>query len=124
MYQFEYTQSKHHFTRHDVKSQETPFVVFATAQQKEIAQTSALTAAWAAVVARAQADEPGTLMYGLVRNRENETEIGTIEAYVDEKGFGEHCKSSEVSALVEKNKETNGQMEYVSLRIITGWLSR
>lgn len=124
VYQLEYTGPKHHFTRSEAKSAQDAFIVFATAQQQEVSQTSSLTATWAAVVAKAEADESGTLMYGLVRNKEDPIEIGTIEAYVDEKGFEEHCKSGEVGTLVEENTEIGGKMSYVSLKLVTGWLSR
>lgn len=124
VYQLEYTSEVHQFTRPRVSTRSHPFIVFATATQPSRGSTAELTDIWAKVVEKAQADEPNTLLYALVRDKENQSQIGTIEAYVDEAAFEEHCKSPEVEDLVARNKQIGGEMGYVALKMVTGWLSR
>jgi len=124
VYQLEYTSETHQFTRPRVSTRSNPFIVFATATQPSRGSTAELTDVWAKVVEKAEAHEPNTLLYALVRDKENQSRIGTIEAYADEAAFEEHCKSPEVEGLVARNKQIGGEMGYVALKLVTGWLSR
>ena len=98
--------------------------MFATAQQQEKAATAELTETWSAVITSAQSQEPTTLMYALVRDKENTSQIGTIEAYTDQAAFELHCQSGAVADLISKNKEIGGDMGFVALRMVTGWILR
>lgn len=124
VYQLEYSADDSHFTQPDVGKVEQPFIVFAIAKASSEAALSELVNVWKEVIRKAEADEPSTLMYALVRNKEDSQQIGTIEAYNDESGFEEHCKSAQVKQLVVKNRDIGGEMSYVALKLHTGWLSR
>jgi len=124
IHQFEYTSKTHQYTRPEVNASSDPFIVFASATQTSRGSTAELTDIWTKVVEKAQADEPKTLLYALLRDKESQNQLGTIEAYADEAAFEEHCKSSEVGDLVTRNKQSGGEMGYVALKMVTGWLSR
>jgi quinol monooxygenase YgiN len=70
-------------------------------------------------------NEPGTLSYNILRDKDNTNQVKTLEVYESEKYLWDpHAKSAAVTQNKEANKDIRTNLHLVFLKRVTGYFYR
>jgi quinol monooxygenase YgiN len=67
-------------------------------------------------------DEPGTLSYNILRDKDNANRVKTLEVYESERYLWDsRAKSAAVNSNKEANKDIRANLHLVFLKLVTGY---
>ncbi|OIW28611.1 hypothetical protein CONLIGDRAFT_670416 [Coniochaeta ligniaria NRRL 30616] len=112
------------FTRPEVKTAKDPFIAFAELEYKPgtVAQSIPY---WKAVVEEGRNNEPGTLMYGIVRDPEAENMLYALEVYESKDYlYDVHVKSNAIQESIKNTKHLRNNLTHHFLKLAGGFLMK
>jgi quinol monooxygenase YgiN len=109
------------FTRASIFQHHDPYIVFGTLDYKPgTAQQGIL--GFTHVCAMTERDEPGTLSYSILRDKDNANRVKTLEVYESERYLWDsRAKSAAVNSNKEANKDIRANLHLVFLKLVTGY---
>ena len=119
------SESSSSFTRSTATKEKKPFITYASIVYQEDKREDALEG-WKYVTSETVKNEPGTLSYGVYKNKDNDNTVKTVEVYKSEEYFKHvHVPSKAVSQNKEKyGDEIRLSLQHVFLRLVAGYLAR
>lgn len=122
IHRWQYLSSSFEFSRPEVAKHPDPHVVFA---ELDYVPGGAATAMpyWKAVVETGRDMEPGTLVYGVLRDTNKEEKLGILEVYESPDYLKEvHIPSDAVSESIKSTKHLRTGLQHHLLRKVSGYL--
>jgi len=112
------------FTRPEINQHENPYILFATLNYKPGTADYAANG-FSAVCRKTEKAEQGTLSYNILRDKDNENQVKTIEVYESEAYLWDpHASSQAVKSNQELTKDMRIDRNLLFLRRITGYLCK
>lgn len=117
------------FTRtEELRAHPNPFILWATIDTHTVADTNIIAPYGAAVVDYAKTSEPHTLFYGDARPKDKKEDdagfIAAVEIYTDKAALDLHFSGQALQAMVAESKKLGGNLTFVGLSKVAGWLVR
>lgn len=112
------------FSRVGVDATKDPHVLFAdlSYQSGTVAQSLPY---WKEVVETGRNDEPGTLVYGVLKNPANQDKLYVLEAYESKQYLADvHVPSRAIQESVKNTKHLRTGLTHTALKLVAGFLHR
>jgi quinol monooxygenase YgiN len=110
------------FTRPELKNAKNPYVAVAELDYKPgtVPQTISY---WNAVVEEGRNNEPGTLMYGIAKDPDNENMLYALEVYESKDYlYDVHIKSNAIQESIKNTKHMRNNLTHHFLKLVGGFL--
>ncbi|KAF2501248.1 hypothetical protein BU16DRAFT_522240 [Lophium mytilinum] len=118
------TETAFSFTRPESNKASNPYIVFATLDYKDGTRAGAFDG-WKAVTSESQNNEPGTLAYAILKDKDQENTIRTVEVYESEKYLWDvHAKSAAVTNNKAKYGDIRTNLKFAFLKVVAGYLHK
>ncbi|KAJ9637865.1 hypothetical protein H2199_007360 [Coniosporium tulheliwenetii] len=109
------------FTRAEIVQHADPYVVFATLGYKEGTMQQALEG-WESLVASVKQQEPGTLYYGIMKDKDNAAKLQAVEVYESGNAFRQvHAKGEALTAKFKRDSDISTGVQLVFLKLAAGY---
>jgi quinol monooxygenase YgiN len=111
------------FSRPDITNCADPYMAVASIEYKDGKRTEALEA-WKHVASETEKNEPGTLSYGIYKDREHSGTVKTVEAYQSLEYFKDvHVPSTAVQENMQKyGNEIRVSISHIWLKLVAGFM--
>lgn len=111
-----------YFTRPELKSATNPYVAVAELEYKPGAVPQTIPY-WKAVVEEGRNNEPGTLMYGIAKDPEDENILYALEVYESKDYlYDVHVKSNAIQESIKNTKHLRNNLTHHFLKLAGGFL--
>lgn len=110
------------FSRPELKAAKDPYVAVAEIEYKPgtVPQTIPY---WKAVVEEGRNNEPGTLMYGIAKDPDNENVLYALEGYESKDYlYDVHVKSTAIQESIKNTKDLRNKLTHHFLKLAGGFL--
>ncbi|OCK75613.1 hypothetical protein K432DRAFT_308112 [Lepidopterella palustris CBS 459.81] len=112
------------FSRPEILKASDPYIVVASLDYEEGTRAKAFDG-WKRIVSESQKNEPGTLGYTILKDKDHENTIWTVEVYETEKYLRDvHAKSTVVTDDKTKYSDIKTNLDFAFLKIVAGYLHK
>ncbi|KAF2192395.1 hypothetical protein K469DRAFT_310876 [Zopfia rhizophila CBS 207.26] len=113
------------FIRPEITKSNDPFIAYASIDYKEGTRAEALEG-WKYVTSETQKNETDTLSYAILKDKENEITVSTVEVYANETYFRDvHAKSKTVTENRAKyGDQIRTAFRFALLKFVAGYLHK
>jgi quinol monooxygenase YgiN len=118
------TETAFSFSRPESNKATSPYIVFATLDYQPGTRKGAFNG-WQRVTAESQSNEPGTLAYAILKDKDQENTIRTVEVYESDKYLWDvHAKSAAVTDNKAKYGDIRTNLKFAFLKMAAGYLHK